>query len=174
MQNNIAFDRFDELFKMQSFDCVIEIGTSFGGLSIFLNEKSKQYNFNFSTFDIVDRNPNSYELKKIKNRFIKDIFCTESIDYISRELSNDNKCLILCDGGNKIKEFNYFSKMIKKNDFIMAHDYAKDEVYFNNVIKNNFWNWLEIKDSDVIESLHFLNKFNEINFEEAAWLCCYR
>ena len=48
------------------------------------------------------------------------------IDFIQEE----GKTIVLCDGGNKIKEFNLLAKYIKSGDIIMAHDYASTDKYF--------------------------------------------
>ena len=49
-----ALNVFQEFFENESFEYVIEIGTSYGGLSLFLNEQSNIHNFKFITYDISD------------------------------------------------------------------------------------------------------------------------
>ena len=44
--------------------------------------------------------------------------------------------LLLCDGGNKNREFNLFSNYLKKNDVIMCHDYSESNADFL-IMKNN-------------------------------------
>jgi len=164
----MSFDLFDEFLQKEKFDNVIEIGTAFGGLCLFLYEKSLEYNYNFMSFDIADR---IYDKHLTMGRIVLDIFSEDAINIVKKQLEN-GKCLILCDGGNKIKEFNFFYELLKPNDFIMAHDYAKSVEHFNNNIKDTYWNWCEIIDSDVAKALENLQKYKDIDFEKCAWLCC--
>jgi cephalosporin hydroxylase len=167
MQNNITFASFDVFLKEQNFKNVIEIGTAYGGFCLFLYEKSIEYNYNFLSFDIVDRVGD----ENLKGRIILDVFSKDALDIINDKISS-GKTLILCDGGDKKKEFNYFSRIINSGDFIMAHDYAINEEHFLNNIKDTYWDWCEIIDSDVLESLKNLKKYSNIDFEKCAWLCC--
>lgn len=169
MQNNLAFDMLDKLLELEQFDNVIEIGTAFGGLCLFLYEKSETYNYNFLSFDIADRiNIPDFG---INSRKIMDVFCDEAVVLI-KERIKDGKTLILCDGGNKIAEFNYFAELLKSGDFIMAHDYAESAEYFNSNIQNVYWNWCEITDKNILESLQIMEKYSKIDFHKSAWLCC--
>lgn len=167
MQNDLTFEAFDKFLQKQKFDNVVEIGTAFGGLYLFLCEKSVEYNYNFVSFDIVDRIQN----ENLKGRKILNVFSDQSVDIIKTDISS-GKTLILCDGGNKIKEFNYFSELLKPGDYIMAHDYAESIEYFNENINNVYWNWCEIKDIDISKSLEKLKKYNDVDFVKCAWLCC--
>jgi cephalosporin hydroxylase len=169
MQSNLAFEMLDSLLESERFDNVIEIGTAFGGLCLFLYERSQEYNYNFLSFDIADRI--GIENLNIENRKIMDVFCDEAVVLIKDRIK-EGKTLILCDGGNKIAEFNYFSKLLKSGDFIMAHDYAESSEYFNCNIKDVYWNWCEITDTNISESLAILQKYIKIDFCKSAWLCC--
>lgn len=169
MQSNLAFEMLDNLLISEQFDNVIEIGTAFGGLCLFLYEKSQQYNYNFLSFDIADRI--GVENLNIENRKIMDVFCDESIQLIKDRIK-EGKTLILCDGGNKVAEFNYFAELLKTGDFIMAHDYAESLEYFNSNIKDVYWNWCEITDINISRSLEIMEKYTQIDFHKSAWLCC--
>jgi hypothetical protein len=81
--------------------------------------------------------------------------------------------LVLCDGGSKKNEFNLISPLLKTGDVIMAHDYAPNEVYFQEHIKNKLWNWLEIQDSDIDESCisNNLKPYMEDDFRKVVWVC---
>jgi hypothetical protein len=84
----------------------------------------------------------SYRFRNIpKTKFVKKSFRSKKV--------KDGITLVLCDGGNKIEEFKILSKYIKKGDFIMAHDYARDEKKFLDDINLKFWNWHEIQESDI-------------------------
>ena len=52
-------------------------------------------------------------------------------DLVTNMILNGGKTLVLCDGGNKINEFNFYSDFIKNGDIIMAHDYSESTEFFN-------------------------------------------
>lgn len=183
-----AFSVFQEFLSSNSFDNVIEIGTSYGGLSLFLYEQSLTHKFEFVTYDYLDygggkwahrihslqsAQPDVWEAAKdrFKNQ---NIFLQKSIDEVSEILKN-KKCLLLCDGGDKIEEFNIFSKYIKDGSYIMAHDYSPDKNFFSKFINGKVWNWHEIQDSDIDTNV---NKYNLIKcpqyynmFRDVVWAC---
>ena len=89
----------------------------------------------------------------------------------------NNKCLLLCDGGDKVKEFNIFGKYLTPGSYIMAHDYASNKNNFKEEVKDKIWNWFEIQDSDV---QLVMNEYNIIKskyykqFSSVAWLQCIK
>lgn len=121
-----------ELIKdiIQDFENIIEIGTLHGGLSIFINDHKKP-DSDFITFDI-----NNHQLWQGKSppegsdkiKFaIMDCFSDSAVHIISTKLSN-SKTLLLCDGGNKNYEFNFYSKFLASGSAIMLHDYIDDSI----------------------------------------------
>tara|TARA_B100000035_G_C20875091_1_gene497992 strand:+ start:123 stop:746 length:624 start_codon:yes stop_codon:yes gene_type:complete len=181
-------EAFETFFDENTFDYVLEIGTSYGGLSLFLYEQSLKHNFNFITYDYLDfkngkwahrinslkqAQPETWENSKhlFKNQ---DIFTEESVSELSAILKN-NKCLLLCDGGDKVREFNLYSEYIQPGSYIMAHDYASDKDYFSKHISGKIWNWHEIQDSDIIEKVneHNLSKCPQYYdaFRKVVWAC---
>jgi hypothetical protein len=172
-QNPKSFEVFKEFFKdNRDIDLIIDIGAGFGGFTLFLYEQSK----------IIDSKFISYESDKNKCDNIKnidkdiDIRCKNVLDVftfneIEREIENSKKTLILCDGGNVSKEFNDFSKIIKKDDIIMAHDYAPNRRVFESEYKGKIWDWLEISDKDIkksVEDYGLVNFYESLN--EVAWV----
>jgi len=170
-----ALNVFQEFFENESFEYVIEIGTSYGGLSLFLNEQSNIHNFKFITYDISDvRIKKAWLDNKIPFDYrIEDCFSTNTSNFIIT-LLKENKCLLLCDGGNKVKEFNFFSKFITSGNYIMAHDYSTDKNYFDKNIRDKVWNWLEIEDADIMSSVDDYNlikpEYYE-KFKDVVWVC---
>ena len=55
----------------------------------------------------------------------------------------------------------------------MAHDYASTSEYFKENIYMKFWNWHEIQDSDIQESVekYNLESFMQEQFTSAVWVC---
>jgi predicted O-methyltransferase YrrM len=113
---------FNKIIK--DFDLIIEIGTYTGGFAIWLNNNKKEdckfitYEINDSIIKIPLENP-AYKCIRIS-----DCFSNESISELSEMISQKGRVLFLCDGGNKIDEFKIYSKLLKKNDVIMMHDYV--------------------------------------------------
>ena len=58
----------------------------------------------------------------------------------------------------------------------MAHDYSPDREYFEKEVRGKIWNWFEISDEDVSESLiNYLEKSNYYDeFLEVVWLSCVK
>jgi hypothetical protein len=105
---------------------------------------------------------------------VEDIF--DDYQDIPNEIKNfikqDGLTIILCDGGDKIREFKLLSHFLKKGDIIMAHDYAPNQEYFDNYINGKIWNWLEIQDKDINESCmkHNLTPFMEYELRDVVWV----
>jgi len=93
----------------------------------------------------------------------------EAVDYIQQE----GTTIVLCDGGNKIHEFNLLAPFIKTGDFILAHDYASNKEDFEQNINMKFWNWHEIQDSDIqeVSDGNGLESFMQDDFTKAVWAC---
>lgn len=157
---------------------ILEIGTSIGGLTTYIDYVCKQLNLDtkFISYDILEygwyqemRN-NGIDVR-VENVFFDDYKYVkqEVIDFIK----NDGTTLILCDGGNKIGEFNLLSNFMKSGDFIMAHDYAEDETTFNNDIYMKIWNWHEISDKDIESACvrNNLKAYNKDIFDKVVWVC---
>ena len=124
---------------IKNFDLIVEIGTNRGGFSIWLNDNKKE-NCQFLTYDI---NPNCVQIPKNHRAYscIKyaDCFSPTCIEYLKGLIQNSGRTLFLCDGGNKVKEFNIYSQFLKPNDVIMLHDYSDSP---NEIEK---WNDIKLK-----------------------------
>ena len=175
MQAKKAFQVFESFFSNEKIELVIEIGTAYGGLSKFLHDQSQIFGFKFITYDrykdrLFDKIPNpEFEFRNI------DCFSENGKQEIIEALLS-KKTLLLCDGGNKKNEFNLFSEYIQHGSYIMAHDYSPDREYFEKEVRGKIWNWFEISDEDVSESLiNYLEKSNYYDeFLEVVWLSCVK
>lgn len=177
MQNKNAYATFQSFFEKEKFEYVIEIGTAYGGLAYFLHEQSLQHKFKFTTFDKhrerLDEkwhNKHPFDFRQLN------CFDETAYEFIVSVLQ-ENRCLLLCDGGNKAGEFNAFAKYLQPQSFIMAHDYARNSNHFLQHIKGKIWNWHEISDHDVEDSMLLYNVYKSkyfIDFENVAWLCCIK
>lgn len=180
-QNDNAVPTFDRMFKELEFSGtpvkrIIELGTFHGGLSVFLGTYCFMKEIPFITYDIesfVHKLPKVNLLFKTLNIDYRIKNINNSIEEIKNEIQKDGLTLLLCDGGDKVNEFNVFSSLIKENDIIMAHDYAVDDIIFENDIKNKLWNWHEIQYSQIKNACieNNLKDYMKEDFEKAVWVC---
>lgn len=175
-QHPDAFNVFEKFFEQnQDLDLIIELGSGGGGLSMFISDQCKKYDIKFVTYekrpDAGITNNSEFSKRGIDFRQ-QDIFDEKTISECKELLSTHSKSLVLCDGGNKIKEFNTYSDFIKLGDIIMAHDYAPNPEVFKEKYKDKIWNWMEITDQDIDASVkkHKLKDYHK-HFEEVAWVC---
>jgi len=121
---------------LNDFNMIIEIGTNRGGFSQWLFE-NKAPTAKFYTYDITST------CRLVNNRpdinfIIGDCFDEKIIKEITNYITN-NRTLLLCDGGNKEKEFETYAPLIKSNDVIMLHDYSHDPERFKTAQSINQW-----------------------------------
>lgn len=101
---------------------IIEIGTGKGALSIFLGLECYERGLKpLLTYDVLDIvKPKLFDLLGIKF-IVRNCFEESSIKEI-REYA-DVPILLVCDGGNKKREFNRFVRYLKQDSIIAAHDW---------------------------------------------------
>lgn len=177
-QHHNVYSIFYNLINKEQPDRILEIGTSLGGFTAYLHMLCKDLRLNtyIRSYDIHSR-PWFTDLInqgvdiRIKNVFYNNYTIID--DSIKKMITEPGKIIILCDGGNKIGEFNVLSPYLKKDDLIMAHDYASDKEYFQQHIRNKIWNWHEIQDSDIIDSCqnYGLVPYMREEFLNVAWAC---
>ena len=177
-QTHLAYQVFWDFLEKERPVKILEIGTALGGFTEFLRYACDELSIECKilSYDISARP--WYESLRNKNIDIRveNIFNSDFTD-LNKEvlefISSEGKTVVLCDGGNKIKEFNLLSKFIKTNDFILAHDYAENKTVFDEKIKNKVWNWHEIQESDILESCkkYELEYYDKDSFESAVWTC---
>jgi len=175
-QNPYAYEVFYNFLKEVKPKRILEIGTGMGGftmsLKLFiddleLNTDLRSYDINgtFMTNTLLE---NGIDVR-LENIFDGDDVDPEVIEYIQSE----GTTVVLCDGGNKEFEFRVLSPLIKPGDFIFAHDYSKNDEYFQSHVNLKLWNWLEIQDRDIEDSVvkHNLEPFMADEFQKAVWVC---
>jgi len=149
-QNPGIKEIFPEILK--DFDRIIEIGTHAGGLTLFLHE-NKRKNCELISYDIntdFNKVPKKYNIDFRKGDCFDKKILSEIKNLI---LEKTKKILLLCDGGDKNKEFNIFSEYLKPGDVIMLHDYAESKEEFKRYQEILKWpapyesSYSEIKDS---------------------------
>lgn len=176
---------FKRLFETIKPSQVLEIGTSYGGLTLLIRDlldETGLINCDFRSYDIMETN-RYYLEEAIKNGAkidlrIKNIFnhmydALTEVDEVKDYIEQSGPTIVLCDGGCKKNEFNILSPYLKKGDIIMAHDYSPTKEYFEEHIYNKVWNWHEIQKSDIQESINKYNlePFMLDDFQKVVWVC---
>lgn len=150
-QSAEAIPAFDKFFRIEKFDRIIELGTGNGGLTLFLGLYCLFSDCELYSFDQEDKRADKIKslLKRLPVKFYqRDIW--KSADFISALIEENKKTLLLCDNGNKNREFKTYSDCLKPDDFIMIHDYVETKNSFRNYYKkNDIWDSCEITWFDI-------------------------
>jgi hypothetical protein len=128
------------------------------------------------TFDIYEKSWYNELSKMGIDVRIENIFSNE-YQTLSQEVIDfirlDGTTIVLCDGGDKVREFNILSDYLKKGDFILGHDYAVNKDTFEEKINKKIWNWHELSESDIKNACdrNLLEDYNRTTFESVVWVC---
>jgi hypothetical protein len=184
-QNPNIIDTFNTLINLYKPSRVLEIGTFHGGLTFIIRDLLDLNNLHDSDLLTYDVNTPNFMIEllgdkkivtKTKNLFshtYQDFSSTESRQELFDFINQNGTTIVLCDGGSKKNEFKLISGLLKSGDIIMAHDYSPNNDYFENNVKNKYWNWLEIQDSDIEASCleNNLKPLMSDEFIKVAWVC---
>lgn len=156
---------------LSKFDNIVEIGSYNGGLSSYIFDNKKE-GASFVSYDI-DTTINSIinEKKRFDIDFrIGDCFEEKTYNEIKELIQQPGRTLLICDGGDKTKEFNEFSQYLKKDDIIVLHDYADNESEFFAI--RDYWQWPYSYETcyDVIKDS--VEKYNLSKFEYSKFNFC--
>lgn len=175
-----------KLFQETQPARVLEIGTSSGGLTMLIRDTLNElelYNTHVRSYDVNPDSSRYWLLDDIKNGAnidfqLKNIFnhtYNAVIDDGETEsyIQQSGRTIVMCDGGSKKWEFKLLSKYLKVGDIIMAHDYAPNKEYFENILLNNIWNWWEISDEHIDPTCieNNLVPFMQEDFLNVVWVC---
>lgn len=113
----------DVLNENKQIKGIIEIGTGKGALSIFLGLECYERGLKpLLTYDILPlaKEPGLFKLLKIKF-IIRDCYHEDSIREIKGYINGP--ILFFSDNGNKLRDFNYFIKLLPKDSIFVSHDW---------------------------------------------------
>lgn len=176
---------FRKLFEETRPSQLLEIGTSYGGLTVFLRDLLDDVGLEHSilrSYDILDmdrsflydsvNNKSRMEIYS-KNLFDNMYFNLYEVEEATEFIQRNGVTVVLCDGGSKKNEVNILTPLLKPGDIIMAHDYAPNSTYFETYIKDKIWSWCEIQDSDIEETVNQYNlqPFHQEEFLQVVWMC---
>ena len=174
-QNEHVGSVFRALFRTFKPVRVLEIGTAAGGLTLLLRDLLNEAGCQATDFWTVDPMPMPRPYLDIDgiNYIHADTFEPELLERLQAWVAEPGPSLVICDGGDKIREFRTFASYLKSGDIIMAHDYAPSREYFDGVMFNQHWNWLEITEQDVgpVSQRHKLIPHMQDEFQRVAWAC---
>ena len=182
-QHNNIREPFEKLFTTVKPKRILEIGTAYGGLTLFLRDLLDELGFHdteFVSYDVVDKH---YLHEKLEQGINIDVRIEEIFNQAYNELKDassvrdfiqqEGTTIVLCDGGSKTNEFSLLSDLIKNGDIIMAHDYSPNKEYFEENVREQIWAWLEIQDSDIEDAClrNNVEPFLHDEFKNVVWVC---
>jgi len=145
---------------------IIEIGTNHGGFTLFLNDL--KFEKKVHSFDIHKLALHGEELLEQEGvRFYKMDALKKGRPIIETILKEPKKCLLFCDGGNKVLEFKTFGPLLKVGDLIFAHDYFRTPQDLDETI----WKWCETTEADLKETCEKANlePYHQDAFAKSVW-----
>lgn len=177
-QSHNVYQVFYDFISEVKPNRILEIGTALGGFTEFLKIITDELNLDTKilSYDISERQWYHQMIEKGIDVRVENIFNEdwtgvkqEVVDFVQQ----DGTTIVLCDGGWKIGEFKIFSKLIKEGDYILAHDYSYSKEVYESEIKDKIWNWCEITEQDIEESVisNNLKSYNQDKFSQAVWVC---
>ncbi len=108
---------------------IVELGTGYGGTSLFLGSCICGRGGNVLTMDNVQVMNHGYATwsqaaQKYNVTFLqRDVFLPTTVQEAA-EFIKDHRALMFCDDGLKRGEVSLYAEILKKNDLLMAHDYG--------------------------------------------------
>ncbi len=177
-QNYNAFEVFYNFIKETQPKRILEIGTSNGGFTQFLKYSCDRLGLNTHvvSLDIHEKSWYSDITNMGVDLRIENIFKDNYQDIPQNYkdlIQEEGVTIILCDGGDKVREFNLLSKFMKSGDYILGHDYAYNREKFEKDIYMKIWNWHELSESDIetCSQENNLTDYNREIFESVVWVC---
>lgn len=144
-QNRLAVPVLSYVLETGGFAQVIELGTQLGGLSVLLGLQCKLLGAQMHTIDREDRTLYPELLNDFGVTCHRlDLFSAEGNALVEGLVKQAGRTLLLCDNGDKAREFALFAPCLKSGDVIGAHDYHPDGDY-----DAKRWAWHELHDSEV-------------------------
>lgn len=166
-QNRMSIPTWSYAMEMYPPSTIIELGSFSGGFTIALGVHAWNIGCKVHGFEI-HACPHT-KLKPLSD-FLGVEFHTGDLfkdpDLVRRLVNGPGVTYLLCDNGNKKKEFNEFAGSLKHGDVIAAHDYCSGPE------ASEWWPWREIVKEDVAKSVaaYELEPWMQQHFDMAGWL----
>lgn len=180
-QHQDAFKVFTDFLSEIKPSRILEIGTANGGFILFVRETMNKIGLEsceIISYDVYER-PWYNELRnkniqiRIENLFDSEYINLQYPEKIESFIKDYGTTLVLCDGGRKTSEFNAIAPLIKRGDFIMAHDYVDTQENYLNNFRDKIWNWCEIEEKDIAitSNKYGLSSYKKEIFDKVVWVC---
>jgi hypothetical protein len=169
-QNRYAIPAWSYLLEKVRPASIVEIGTSEGGMSVLLAVAASCLGASFDTFD-VGETMNKFAADALAavcrpgcGFHPHDVFGLAGQSLIKARIGQPGTSILLCDGGNKGKEFSNFAPHLKPGDIIGVHDARGRES----------WPWKEFDPAGNYDLMveNELSEFMPDVFLETGWFVC--
>lgn len=167
-QSKAIFAALDQLAKDFQPRQIIEIGSRRGGFTKILEDHSISDSAKIYSYDIEHLSkPLDYSEKV--TLITGDCFQVEKD--IAEIIKRTGVTLVFCDGGDKNREINVFSKYLKTGDLIFGHDYAPTREIWERDFNGKIWDWHETWDSAIEDVIKYekLTDYQPELFNQAVW-----
>jgi cephalosporin hydroxylase len=126
------FMLWEMFFNKTKPTCMVELGTFWGGLTLFLQHQCYSrgmtfYTIDFKEFADFDTPDGALYLNGTKALFHHvDMWTPEFDKLLDSIMRNEKGIVMLCDGGNKPKEMQTFTPRLRPGDYIACHDWGNE------------------------------------------------
>lgn len=163
-QNRFAVPVWNWIIEQERPARIIEIGTEYGGFACCLGLIMRNLDGEVHVFDIKEPD-HSLTLEwwpRLPIRFVKgDVFTPEIANQVWDAIGARGKSIVLCDGGNKRREFLELAQVLKPGDIIAAHDFWHPQ----------FWPFSEFHETDAQRAMEVFNleRIHPEPLHQAGW-----
>lgn len=105
---------------------VLELGTGFGGLTLFFGLHMQERSGKVLSFDIVKKFKPEWTKWTVSLPIVfeeRNAFMQDTVAH-ARDFIQEGRALVFCDDGDKKREFPLYAGILKTDDLIMAHDWG--------------------------------------------------
>ena len=167
-QNRLAVPTWSYAMERLPPSQIVEIGSGTGGFTTALGVHAYHLGAKIVSYerDVV----NASELSRFLGITFRDqVDAWTCVDEITELIQRPGRSYVLCDGGDKPREFATFAAFLKPGDVIAAHDYVANEALPWGLRP---WPWSEIRQTDAAPAVerHGLSPWLQEAFDMAGWL----
>jgi predicted O-methyltransferase YrrM len=152
---------------------IIELGTGHGALACYLAVFCKLHGIEFYTIDYYVKPGANVKaiFERLEVRYF-DMPIFQNAGMIKSWIEKGGMTILLCDDGDKPKEYNLFAPSLKSGDIIMAHDWFESKQEFEETAGYRTAQFCEIELSDVIDTNKTQGLERYVNMQLSHW-CCF-
>jgi hypothetical protein len=165
-QNRLAVPTWSYAIEVYPPARIVELGSYGGGFTTALGVHAWRIGAEVVSYDVMQAPDERFKslAEFLGIRFVReDIFTDRGFNSVAECIGAPGVTYLLCDDGDKKREFNSFAPILKAGDVIAAHDYCAEE---------RWWPWSEIAREDVSGTVeqYRLQPFLQEYFDCAGWL----